>query len=89
MMTTATTAIKTMTTTTVNKDSNEDINGEDNDDLIFGHNNQPVAGCILGREGGDFDDDDNVNTMAGERVYSDEDNKKDPNGKDNITQTSY
>ena len=40
-------------------------------------------------EGDDFDDDDNVNTMAGERVYSDEDDDKDPNGNDNITQTAY
>ena len=27
--------------------------------------------------------------MAGERVYSDEDDDKEPNGKDNITQTAY
>ena len=40
---------------------------------------------LAGRRG-DFDDDENV---AGERVYSDEDNGKDPNGKDNITQTAY
>ncbi len=38
-----------------NKDNNEDTIGddsEDNDDLIFEHNNQPVGGCISGREGG-------------------------------------
>ena len=45
--------------------------------------------AFLARRGGDFDDDDNVNTMAGERVYSDEDDNKYPNGKDNITQTAY
>ena len=45
--------------------------------------------AFLAGRGGDFDDDDNVNTMAGERVYSDEDDDKDPNGKDNITQTAY
>ena len=40
-----------------NKDINEDTIGddsEDNDDLIFEHNNQPVGGCISGREGGGF-----------------------------------
>ena len=42
--------------------------------------------AFLAGRGGDFDDDENV---AGERVYSDEDNDKDPNGKDNITQTAY
>ena len=58
MMTMATTTAKTMTktttTTTVNKDKDKDANGEDNDDLIFGHTNQPVVGCIPGREGGLF-----------------------------------
>ena len=36
----------------------------------------------------DFDNNDNVNTVAGERVYSDEDDNKDPIGKDNITPTA-
>ena len=34
-----------------NTDPNSD-DGEDNSDLIFYHNNQPVVGCIPGREGG-------------------------------------
>jgi hypothetical protein len=45
--------------------------------------------AFLARRRGDFDDDDNFNTMAGERVYSDKDDDKDPNSKDNITQTAY
>ena len=35
MMATATMTTKTITTTMVNKDNDEDPNGEDNDDLIF------------------------------------------------------
>ena len=61
MMMTATMTTKTTTTTTVNEDNDKDTNGEDNDNLIIRHNNQPVVGCIPGREGGDFDDDDNGN----------------------------
>ena len=34
-----------------NKDPNSD-DGEENNNLIFYHNNQPVVGCIPGREGG-------------------------------------
>ena len=46
------------------EDDNEDPNrddGKDNNDLIFYHNNQPVVGCIPGREGGDFNNDGNNN----------------------------
>ena len=49
-MSTATKTTKTMTTTARGQQ-------RDNDNLIFGHNNQPVVGCIPGREEGDFDDD--------------------------------
>ncbi len=37
---------------------NKYTDGEDNNDLIFLHNNQPVGGCIPGREGGGFNYDD-------------------------------
>ena len=33
---------------------NKYTDGEDNNDLIFLHNNQPVVGCIPGRVGGGF-----------------------------------
>ena len=50
MITKVSTTTKTMTTTAVNEVNNEDTNGKNNDDLIFWHNNQPVVGCIPGRE---------------------------------------
>jgi hypothetical protein len=54
MRTKVSTTTKTTTRTAVNKDNNEDANGKNNDDLIFWHSNQPVVGCIPGREGGWF-----------------------------------
>ena len=53
-ITMAKTTTKTTTMMMANKDNNEDTIGndsEDNADLNFGHNNQPVGGCISGREG--------------------------------------
>ena len=52
MMRMVRTTTKTTTKTTVNKDNDKDTNCKDNYHLIFLHNNQPVVGCIPGREGG-------------------------------------
>jgi hypothetical protein len=51
MMRTVTTTTKTTTKTSVNKDNDKDTNCKDNYHLIFYKNNQPVVGCIPGREG--------------------------------------
>ena len=56
-MTTKTTAMRT-----VNKDDDKDTNGEENNDLIFRHQIQPVVGFIPGMEEGDFDNDDDGNS---------------------------
>ena len=52
MMRMVTTTTKTTTKTMVNKDNDKDTNCKDKYHLIFLHNNQPVVGCISGREGG-------------------------------------
>ena len=50
MITTVTTTMKT-----INEDNTEATNCEDNDDLIFLHNKQPVLRFIPGRKGVVFD----------------------------------
>ena len=65
------------------KDNDKDPNGEDNDDLIFDTTTNLWSDAFLAGRGGDFGfltTMTTATTMAGERVDSDEDNDKDPNG---------
>ena len=70
---------------TVNKENDKDTNCKDNDDLSFLRSNQPVVGCIPGREGVISTMMTTVTTTTKTITTTavNEDNDKDPTGEDN------